>query len=146
MKPDYLYHGSQGLYEILKPRQANDGTALGSQCAIYACTNFHEVIPFALPIRWYPDNPTGRKSFSCDSNGTFIEYGSINPNGVGYVYKISAEHFEQIDSRQWISSKEIIPAEVTEIRVMDYWHTITFSDEAPKINMELYPDPELYKR
>jgi hypothetical protein len=88
MKPDFLYHGSQYLFETLIPKQAKDNSEIGSQYAIYACEHFNSVIPFALPIRWYPDNPAGKRSFSCHQDKTLIEYGSINPNGFGYVYKI----------------------------------------------------------
>jgi len=143
-KPEYLYHGSQYFLETLFPKQAKDSSKIGSQCAIYACEDFKSAIPFALPIRWYPDNPTGKKSFSCRKDKILIEYGSINPNGVGYIYKISSEYFEKIDDWQWITSKEIQPIEVTKIKVEDYWHNISFSNEALEINKLLYPSDTLY--
>jgi len=143
-KPEYLYHGSQYFLEILIPQKAKDNSAIGSQFAIYACEHFSSVIPFALPIRWYPDNPTGKRSFSCHRDKTLIEYGSIDPNGVGYVYKINSEYFEKIDDWQWTTTKEIHPIEITKINVADYWHNISFSDEALKINKLLYPSDTLY--
>ena len=144
MKPDFLYHGSQYLFEALIPNQAKDNTKIGSQFAIYACEDFDSVIPFALPIRWYPDNPTGKRSFSCHKDKVLIEYGSIAPNGFGYVYKISSEHFEKIDDWQWIATKETQTINVTKIKVQDYWHNISFSDEALETNKLLYPSDTLY--
>ena len=75
---------------------------------------------------------------------TIVEYGSINPNGVGYVYKVSSEHFEKIDNWQWITTEEIRPIEVMEIKVADYWHSIAFSEEAFEINKSVYPSDTLY--
>ena len=144
MKPDYLYHGSQYLFEVLMPNQAKDNTSIGSQLAIYACEDFNLAIPFALPIRWYPDDPTGKRSFSCSNGKVLIEYGYINPNGFGYVYKISSKDFEKIDNRQWVSAKETQILEVTKISVADYWHNISFTDIALEINKRLYPSETLY--
>jgi len=167
MNPKFLYHGSQYLFEKLIPQQSNDTTEDGSKLGIYACEYFNSVIPFAFPIRWYPDpllcddkslwygpSPTGKGYFSISSEGkelddktlfkTIIEHGSINPNGFGYVYKVSSEHFEKIDSWQWITYKEIQPIEVIKIMVADYWHIISFSNESLKINKSLYPSDTLY--
>lgn len=106
--------------------------------AIYASHVQDWVIPFALPIRWYPDNPLGKRIFTCNEGRTAIEYGSLDPHGTGYVYKMKAAGFRQIDNWQWISEKEVIPDEIIRIQVSDYWHTVTFSGEAERINRELY--------
>lgn len=98
------------------------------------------VIPFALPIRWYPDNPSGKRDFRCKYGITTIEYGSLNPNGFGYIYKLTSKNFEKIDDWQWISHDDVIPVEVIKIAVKDYWHTITFSEKALNINNLLYPN------
>ena len=82
-KPQYVYHGSQYLFDVVRPQQACGANAQESQKAIYAAQTIEEVIPFALPIRWYPDDPTGKRAFSCNDGKTFIEYGSLDPNGVG---------------------------------------------------------------
>ena len=146
MKPKFLYHGSQYLIKTLVPKQANDSTEIGSQLRIYACRYWEEAIRFALPIRWYPDNPTGRKSWSFFAEGKLvIEYGSINPCGVGYIYKISSTNFEQIDNWQWVSAEETAVVSATKIRVEDYWHLIEFSEEALKANKLLYPSDTLYE-
>jgi hypothetical protein len=144
MKPEFLYHGSQSLYEILIPYKAKDNTDIGSQFAIYACEHFDEVIPFALPIRWYPDNPSGKRDYRCEDGITIVEYGSLDPNGFGYVYKLNSDNFEKIDDWQWISRIEITPVDVVKFEVKDYWHTIFFSEEALRINGLLYPSDTLY--
>jgi|GEM_PF-181155 Nucleoside 2-deoxyribosyltransferase. len=138
LKPEFLYHGSQYLFDVLIPQQSSDNTDTGSKFAVYACENFNSAIPFALPIRWYPDNPDGKRAFSCHDGKTLIEYGSINPKGFGYVYKVSSEYFEKVDNWQWVSDREVQPIEVTKIHVEDYWHDISFSNEALEINKLLY--------
>ena len=138
LKPKFVYHGSQSLFEKLIPYQAKDNTDTGSQVGIYACEHFSRVIPFALPIRWHPDTPLGKRDFRCKDGMTFIEHGSLNPNGFGYIYKLKSENFEQIDDWQWISYVEVTPVEIVKIAVKDYWHTVTFSSEASNINNLLY--------
>lgn len=103
MKPAYLYHGSQYRFDTVEPRQAAGECERESRMAIYAAETVEEVIPFALPIRWYPDSPEGRRSFTCSDGRTELLYGSLNPEGKGYVYKVSSESFVKIDGWQWIS-------------------------------------------
>ena len=137
-KPKYVYHGSQYLYDIVRPQQARGTNAQESQKAIYAAETVDEVIPFALPIRWYPDDPTGKRAFSCNDGKTFIEYGSLDPNGVGYVYKLKADTFEKLDEWQWISISDVIPDEIIYIRVKDYMNTVSFSEKAMEIQNQLF--------
>ena len=137
-KPQYVYHGSQYLFDVIRPQQAHGANARESQKAIYAAETVDEVIPFALPIRWYPDDPTGKRAFSCIGGKTRIEYGSLDPDGVGYVYKLSADTFEKLDEWQWISTFEVIPDEVICIRVKDYMDTVSFSDQAKAIQDKLF--------
>ena len=132
------------MFETLMPQCARDDTDVGSQFAVYACENFDAVIPFALPIRWYPDDPGGKRAFSCDGGKIFIEYGSIDSNGIGYVYKVDAKFFEKADEWQWISYREVRPVDVIKVTVADYWHVISFSKEALEINKTLYPSDSLY--
>lgn len=101
-----------------------------------------EVIPFALPIRWYPDSPEDRREFRCDSGRTELIYGSLDPDGTGYVYKVRSDSFVKIDQWQWVSETEVTPEEVIEIRTRDYWDTIRFSERAEKIQNEMYAHPE----
>lgn len=137
-KPDYLYHGSQYLFDVLKPQQANGQYEAESLLAIYAAESLREVIPFALPIRWYPDSPDGKRAFTCEGGRTKLLYGSLDPDGIGYIYKVKSECFEKIDEWQWISTRECIPVEVTEIKVRDYLHTVEFSEEAAAIQQRLF--------
>lgn len=137
-KPEYLYHGSQYLFDILKPQQASGGCEKESLRAVYAAGTPREVIPFALPIRWYPDSPEGKRDFTCEDGKTKLLYGSLDPDGVGYLYKIRSDSFEKIDEWQWVSVRECVPVEITEIRVRDYLHTVEFSEEAAKIQKLLF--------
>ena len=137
-KPQYLYHGSQYKFDIVMPQQACGACERESLLAIYAAESVEKVIPFALPIRWYPDNPEGKKSMECNDGITKLLYGSLNPDGVGYVYKVKADTFEKIDDWQWVSTEACEPVEIIEIKVRDYLHTVEFSKEAEEINQELY--------
>ena len=138
LKPQYVYHGSQYLFDVVRPQQACGANAQESQKAIYAAQTIEEVIPFALPIRWYPDDPTGKREFSCNDGKTFIEYGSLDPNGVGYVYKLKADTFDKQDEWQWISISDVIPDEIIYIRVKDYMNTVSFSEKAMEIQNQLF--------
>jgi len=138
-KPEYLYHGSPYLVEKLIPRPASGEKEKESLTAIYAAETIKDVIPFALPVRWYPDTPEGRRDFKCSNGRTELIYGSLNPGGRGYVYKVKADNFVKIDHWQWISESAVIPEEIIEIRVEDYWDTISFSEAAEKIQRRLFP-------
>ncbi len=139
-RPEYLYHGSQYRFDVVVPHAASGECERESQRAIYAAETLEEVIPFALPIRWYPDSPEGRREFTCSDGVTQLQYGSLDPDGVGYVYKLRSDGFEKIDGWQWISRQETVPEEVIEIRVRDYLDRVTFSEEARKISELLYGD------
>ena len=137
-KPKVVYHGSQYKFDVLMPRQANGQCEVESKMGVYAASTMEEVIPFALPFRCYPDQPGGKLSRDSDGIKSFLRYGSINPNGKGYVYVLPSESFELVDEWQWVSEVPVKPIEVVEISVKDYWHTIIFSDEARDIQRELY--------
>lgn len=137
-KPQYLYHGSQYRLDVLEPQPAHGACERESMLAIYAAETLEEVVPFALPIRWYPDTPDGKRTFECNGGKTKLIYGSLNPNGVGYIYKVKADSFRKIDQWQWISETNCVPVEVIEIKVQDYLHTVEFSKEAEEINKALY--------
>lgn len=137
-KPEYLYHGSPYKFDLLIPQQAKGECELESKLAIYAAETIGEVIPFSLPIRWYPDTPEGKRAFSCKAGRTKLQYGSLNPEGVGYVYKLKADSFIKIDEWQWITKENCIPIEIIEIKVKDYLHTVEFSQAAEAINQKLY--------
>ncbi len=66
-KRQYVYHGSQYQLDIIKPMQAHGSSEEESRYAIYAVATPEEAIPFALPFRWYPDTPEGKRVF--ETNG-----------------------------------------------------------------------------
>lgn len=143
-KPQFIYHGSPYLFDVLEPQQARGENPQESQKAIYAGTKFEYVIPFALPIRRYPDDPSGKRAFSCEiclcppQSKTFLNYGSLNPNGIGYIYKVKSDRFIKIDNWQWVSSVAVVPEEIFTIKVSDYINTVVFSDDAKEIQEKLY--------
>lgn len=138
--PEFLYHGSPYLLDIIKPQPANGTCPVESLTAVYAARTIREIIPFTLPIRSHPDKLTGvrKRAFSCEGGLTQLIYGSLDPNGVGYIYKLKADSFRPLDEWQWVSEQDCIPVEVTKIGVADYWDTITFSEAAKEIETELY--------
>ena len=129
-KPKYVYHGSQYLFDTVKPQKACGENAKESQYAIYAAETMDEVIPFALPIRWYPDNPSGKREFSVKNGNVFIKYGSLNPDGIGYIYKLKSDSFEKLDEWQWVSQVDVTPDDIICIKVRDYIHRVFFTDTA----------------
>lgn len=137
-KTPFLYHGSQYLLMELLPQAACGESAKDSKSGIYAAETPELVIPFALPIRWYPDSPNGKRNFTCTGGKTKLLYGSLNPDGVGYIYKVKSDSFEKIDDWQWVSLVKTIPVERIEIKVANYIHTVTFSKEAAEIQHKLY--------
>lgn len=137
-RPKYLYHGSQYKLDILTPQQAAGERETDSLRAIYAAGTMDEVIPFALPIRWYPDSPEGKRDFECRDGKILLKYGSLDPDGVGYVYKVRADTFEKIDEWQWVSQESCSPVEVTQIQAMDYLDRVELSPEAAEIMKQLY--------
>ena len=143
-KPIYLYHGSPCLFPTVEPRTAcGDGvTQTDMLTGIYAYEKFSWVIPFALPIRWYPDEPGGKRSFSCEAGKTYLDYGTLNPDGVGDVYRLPADCFERVDENQWLSRVPVTPDCIIPIRVRDYLPAITFSPQAQKLQNLLYGTKE----
>ena len=76
--------------------------------------------------------------FNTEGKNSYLEYGSIDPNGKGYIYVLPADTFELVNEWEWVSSVEVKTIERIEISVKDYMDTITFSEEAKKIQKELY--------
>lgn len=137
-KPSVLYHGSKALFDIVKPQQAHGVCEEEAKMGIYAVATKDEAIPFALPFRWYPDAPGGMLSFDSDGIKSHLHYGSIDPDGKGYIYVLPSDSFELVNEWEWVSETPVEPKEIIEINVKDYFDTITFSEEAKKIQAELY--------
>lgn len=144
MENRFLYHGSQYKLDIITPHQAMGENQAESQYAVYAAESMDEVIPFALPVRWYPDNPQGKRAFECEGGRLKLVYGSIDPDGVGYIYKVPADTFSKTDAWEWVSREPVRPLECREIRVKDYWDRIVFSEKAKEIMRELYGKNKTY--
>ena len=138
-KPMYLFHGSTMRFERLEPRQANGACEKESLMAIYAAENLRDVIPFALPLRWYPDEPGGKKAFTCDAGKTYVEYGYVDINRDGYVYRVKSDTFRKIDEWQWVSKEPVEPLEVRAIPGKNMLHTVSFSEEAKEIQNRMCP-------
>lgn len=138
-KPMYLFHGSTKRYDRLEPRQASGACEKESMMAIYAAESLRDVIPFALPLRWYPDGPEGKKAFTCDKGRTYVEYGYVDPNRDGYVYRVSSETFRKIDEWEWVSEEPVEPLEVKVIPGKNMLHTVSFSEAAKEIQNRLFP-------
>lgn len=138
--PMFLYHGSRYDLDVIKPQQAQDDTVQGSQLAVYAAKSAKEVIPFALPIKPYPDSPEGKCCFMCDNGRTEIIYGSLDPNGKGYIYRCKSDSFTKADEWQWVSTEPVKYLDRMEIPVSRFWDTVKFSEEATEIERKLYGD------
>lgn len=141
-KPMYLFHGSTMKFERLEPQQAHGACEKESLRAIYAAESLRDVIPFALPLRWYPDSPEGKKSFSCDAGKTYVEYGYVDINREGYVYRVKADTFKKIDEWQWVSEESVEPLEVLAIPGKKMMHTVTFSEEARESQNIMFPQDD----
>lgn len=138
-KPMYLFHGSTMRFERLVPQQAHGACEIESLKAIYAAESLRDVIPFALPLRWYPDEPGGKKSFTCDAGKTYVEQGYVDINRDGYIYRVKADAFKKIDEWQWVSEEAVEPLDVLAIPAKNMMHTVTFSEEAKKIQNRMFP-------
>ncbi|MBR4086089.1 MAG: DUF402 domain-containing protein [Lachnospiraceae bacterium] len=142
-KPMYLFHGSTLRFDRLEPQQAHGACDKESLRAIYAAESLREVIPFALPLRWYPDEPGGKRSFSCDAGKTYVEQGYVDINRMGYVYRVKPDTFQKIDEWQWISEEAVEPLEVLAIPGKNMLHTVTFSKEARESQNRMFPANEV---
>lgn len=138
-KPMYLFHGSTMRFDRLEPRQAHGECEKESMRGIYAAESLRDVIPFALPLRWYPDSPEGKKAFSCDAGKTYVEYGFIDPNRDGYVYRVKPDTFHKIDEWEWVSEEPVESLEVKVIPGKEMLHTVSFSEEAKRIQDKMFP-------
>ena len=77
--------------------------------------------------------------FPAKTSKTKLIYGSVDPNGTGYVYKVKADAFRRVDELgKRVTESPCVPVEITEIKVRDYLHTIEFSEEARRITETLY--------
>jgi hypothetical protein len=103
VKPVVLYHGSRVLVPVLRP----DVNA-GARCV---------ALPFALvflgPSRW-----------SMRGDRLEISQGSLDPNGIGYLYRLATDGFEQINPAVWICREPVTPLDYEVIRSADFAHLL----------------------
>jgi hypothetical protein len=114
-RPDVLYHGSPVLVPVLEPING----------AIYAAHDQLVAIPFALTIRPDERGRSGwRLHMSSPEPRISIELGSLDVDGIGYVYRLSARDFEPAGTWQWVSHAPVTPLGYDVIRTCDYAHWV----------------------
>jgi hypothetical protein len=114
-RPEVIYHGSSVLVPVLEPIKG----------FVYAAHDRSIAIPFALVIR--PDE-RGRAQWRLHVHATepriSIEHGWLDTTGVGYVYRLAPDGFDQ-KHFEWLSSAPVTPLGHEIIRSADYVHWIT---------------------
>lgn len=127
----FLYHGSRFLSEILKPNLATGiGSAKDSLCAIYASQDRNFAIPFALSIIADKSNScVWELSFENGNPKIIIKTGKLDTFQLGYLYKVPADTFKQIDAYQWVSYKPVKPIGYEIIDPKKYLHWIVNKKE-----------------
>jgi hypothetical protein len=110
-RPDVLYHGSSVLVPVLRPING----------AIYAAHDRLIAIPFALKIRCDQRGCTSWRLHMESPEPTIsIELGTLDIDGVGYVYRLAIEGFEPAGNWEWVSRAPVTPLGCDVIRTGDY--------------------------
>ena len=136
MKPKYLWHGSIGKYETLKPKQALD-ISESPDCnlnAVYASDDKNIAILFGL----IPRDIDCFIDYSKRPEKIVLINGKIRENKKFYLYMLNSENFEEkpIGSGQWVSFKEIVPIEIQELNTNDYLHLARYANKEDIIKYE----------
>jgi hypothetical protein len=109
-RPDVLYHGSSVLVPVLEPNKG----------FVYAAHDRTIAIVFALAFG--PDE-SGRCQWHFNADPAdpriSIEHGWLDTAGVGYVYRVPADRFEEC-GWQWVSRVPVTPLGYEIIRSADY--------------------------
>lgn len=119
-----LYHGSPRQLSALEPRPARGvGPERDTLHALYASHSRAFAIAFALPIE--PDE-AGHLSWTLDmlADGPRIRIvaGRLDLAGFGYLYRVPAASFTQIDEWQWVSTAPVAPLGYEVIAPAAYRH------------------------
>jgi hypothetical protein len=117
-RPDLLYHGSHVLVPVLEPR---DGP-------VNATDDRWIALPYALVFR--PDE-RGRCRWSLRVGAEtriYLQHGSLDATGVGYLYRLPADRFEQVNPAVWVCREPVTPLGHEVIRSADYVDWIAGSD------------------
>jgi hypothetical protein len=64
------------------------------------------------------------EKFDEDTSDVIISAGIWDDGAVGYIYKIQAETFEKLDSKQWISREPVKPIDCKTVLGKDYAHKV----------------------
>lgn len=115
----YLYHGSSTPnIKNFVPRPARGvGPDKDKLVAVYATHLKELAIAFALPLR---SNAEGHLAWRLDFPQdltrhhpiVILDAGALDLEHPGYLYRFSAELFEQIDEWQWVSTQSVAPVAV----------------------------------
>lgn len=127
MKPDYLYHGSRKRLDLLTPTQGVGHGVTDNECGVYAVSERDLAVPFAISYR-----PLSEQAiFSVDTSERppriLLQDTNVNWEQAGYVYKVSSETFEKIDSEQWLSRVPVRPLATEEINPEAYRDWIVYT-------------------
>jgi|SRR5690554_544050 len=130
VKPEYLYHGSRKRLDLLTPTQGIGHGANDNECGIYAVSDRDLAVPFAISYR-----PLGEEAvFSVETSERppriLLQDTGIDWEQVGYVYKVSSETFEKIDSEQWLSRVPVRPLATEEIKPEAYREWIVYASRS----------------
>jgi hypothetical protein len=109
-RPDVLYHGSSVLVPVLEPRNG----------PVNATDDRWTALPYALVFR--PDE-RGRCRWSLRMGAEprlCLQHGSLDATGVGYLYRVPADRFEQVNPMVWVCREPVTPLGYEVIRSADY--------------------------
>jgi hypothetical protein len=104
--PDVLYHGSGVCVSVLEPING----------FIHAAAERYVALAFALAF--LPDE-RGRCEWHLRGSRLVLARGSLDVNGVGYLYSLAPAGFEQ-RRYEWLSRNPVTPLAVEIIHSRDY--------------------------
>jgi hypothetical protein len=109
-RPDVLYHGSGVLVPVIEPR---DGP-------VHAAHDRWVALPYALVFQ--PDE-RGRCRWSLHMGvepRISLVHGSLDTTGVGYLYRLPSDRFEQVNAAVWVCREPVTPLGHEVIQSADY--------------------------
>ena len=110
-RPDVLYHGSRQLLSVLEP-------------LVNAAHDRNVAMPFALAFT--PDE-RGRSRWTLEGSRLVVTQGSLDTTGIGYLYRVAADRFEQVNPMVWVCREPVTPIDYEIVRSADYVDWITRS-------------------
>ena len=117
-KPELLYHGSEVLVSVLEPVNGPINAAHDRYVAL------------AYALTFLPDE-RGRCQWSLQLHPSGarlrLEHGSLDPTAIGYLYRVAADRFEQVNPAVWVCREPVTPLHYEVIRGADYVDWVTNS-------------------